>query len=131
MLPAVKALSALLRPKVLFGIAISTVLALSAWHYLSLRGDLTDALEFLEGERDARIAAEILAKSNAEQALAADLARREVVAALEAAQAEADAARERTSVAERAILETAPEDDRPVATVLEVLRKHRLGGVDE
>ena len=44
MLPALKALSALLRPKVLFGIAISAVLALSALHYLSLRGDLTDAL---------------------------------------------------------------------------------------
>lgn len=109
-------------------VAVLAAIGLGYWHYTSVVADLHEAQAanvVLTSQRDAAIST---ANSNAKAAALADQDRLRVVAELEVAHAEIEAAAARDLETVRDILQAPDEEDGPVSPLLEKLRAKRFGG---
>jgi len=109
-------------------VAVIAAIGLGYWHYTAVLGDLKAAEAanvLLTSQRDTAIST---ANANAAAAAKADADRLRVVAELEAAHAEIEAAAARDLETVREILQAPDEEDGPVSPLLEKLRAKRFGG---
>ncbi|WP_117195950.1 hypothetical protein [Rhizobium terrae] len=109
-------------------VAVLAAVGFGYWHHTSVVADLKAAEAantILTSQRDAAIST---ANGNAQAAAKADQDRLRVVAELEAAHAEIEAAAARDLETVREILLAPDEEDGPVSPLLEKLRAKRFGG---